>query len=178
MEALQSAVMVLTAMITPAVLITACAALITSTSARLSRVADRVRVLSDKLEEISHGENKPEHYKERVRATFIQLGKLTARARILQRAVVIFYTTLGAFVACSIAVVVVAVSGLQYSLLPIAAGFAGACLLFYGSITLIYEARLSSQTINAEMNFVWHLAKHHAPEEFEEFAAQSRSDDA
>ena len=166
MEALQSAVTVLTAMITPAVLISSCAALVLSTSLRLGRVADRVRVLSDKLEEISHGENKPEHYPERLRTIFLQLDKLTSRARILQRAIVVFYTALGVFVATNIAIVFVAVSGSQYASLPVIAGFAGACLLFYGSITLIYEPRWSLQTINTEMNFIRHLAKYHAPEEF------------
>lgn len=168
MEALQSAVTVLTAMITPAVLISSCAALILSTSLRLGRVADRVRSLSDKLEEITHSETKPEHYRERLRTIFVQLDKLTSRARILQRSIVVFYTALGTFVATSIAIVAVAVSGSQYSWLPVAAGFGGACLLFYGSVTLIYEARLSLQTINAEMNFIWHLAEFHAPAELEE----------
>ena len=173
MEALQSAVTVLTAMITPSVLISSCAALILSTSLRLGRVADRVRALSDKLEEISHGESKPEHYGERLRTIFAQLNKLTSRARILQRSIIVFYTALGLFVAASITVGIVAVSGSQYSFLPVAAGFVGACLLFYGSITLIYEARLSLATINAEMDFVWYLAKYHAPDEFQEHAVQS-----
>lgn len=160
-------------MITPSVLISSCAALILSTSLRLGRVADRVRALSDKLEEISHGESKPEHYGERLRTMFVQLNKLTSRARILQRSIIVFYTALGLFVAASITVGIVAVSGSQYSFLPVVAGFVGACLLFYGSITLIYEARLSLATINAEMDFVWYLAKYHAPAEFEEHAVQS-----
>jgi Protein of unknown function (DUF2721) len=168
MEALQSAVTVLTAMITPAVLISSCAALILSTSLRLGRVADRVRSLSDKLEAITHGETKPEHYRERLRTIFFQLDKLTSRARILQRSIVVFYTALGTFVATSIAIVVVAVSGSQFAWLPVAFGFGGACLLFYGSVTLIYEARLSLQTINTEMNFIWHLAEFHAPAELKE----------
>lgn len=41
-------------MITPAVLISACAALILSTSTRLGRVVDRVRALSDRFEEMAH----------------------------------------------------------------------------------------------------------------------------
>lgn len=167
MESIQSAVTVLTAMITPAVLISSCAALILSTSLRLGRVADRVRSLSDKLEVITHGETKPEHYPERLQTIFFQLDKLTSRARVLQRSIIIFYAALGIFVATSIAIVVVAVSGSQYTWLPVAGGFCGACLLFYGSMTLIYEARLSLQTINAEMNFIWHLAEYHAPTELE-----------
>ena len=41
---------VLGAMITPAVLISACGALILSTSVRLGRVVDRVRALADRFE--------------------------------------------------------------------------------------------------------------------------------
>ncbi len=44
---------VLTSMITPAVLISACAGLILSTSVRLGRVVDRVRSLSEKFEELT-----------------------------------------------------------------------------------------------------------------------------
>ena len=40
---------ILTTMITPAVLISACAGLILSTSVRLGRVVDRVRALSDRF---------------------------------------------------------------------------------------------------------------------------------
>ena len=43
LEAPQNALAVLTAMITPAVLISACGALIFSTSTRMGRVVDRVR---------------------------------------------------------------------------------------------------------------------------------------
>ena len=45
-----AAIAVLTAMITPAVLISACGSMILSTSGRLGRVVDRVRALSDRLE--------------------------------------------------------------------------------------------------------------------------------
>ncbi len=109
------AVTVLTAMITPAVLVLSCGGLVLSTSARLGRVADRVRALSDKLEEITHTDVKPEHYRERLRTMFAQLDKLTSRARILQRSIVVFYVALGLFVAASIAIVIVAVSGSEYS---------------------------------------------------------------
>jgi hypothetical protein len=48
---------VLSAMITPAVLISACGALIFSTSTRLARVVDRVRELSRAIEQYSKDEN-------------------------------------------------------------------------------------------------------------------------
>ena len=52
MEGLSSSLTVLTAMITPAVLISASGTMILSSSTRLGRVVDRTRSLSDRLQEI------------------------------------------------------------------------------------------------------------------------------
>jgi hypothetical protein len=54
MDALTSSLAVLTAMITPAVLISASGTMILSTSTRLGRVVDRVRSLSDRLRELAN----------------------------------------------------------------------------------------------------------------------------
>ena len=53
MNPLSSALAVLSAMITPAILISACGMLVLSTSNRLGRVVDRVRDLADKFEDPS-----------------------------------------------------------------------------------------------------------------------------
>jgi Protein of unknown function (DUF2721) len=162
---MSSAVAVLTAMITPAVLISACGSMILSTSSRLGRVVDRVRALSEKLEELAGAESgEAVHGKERQTAIFEQLDKLTSRARILQRSMVTFYLALGMFVATSVAIGVVAVVGnARYSLVPIIAGLVGACFLFYGSMLLIFEARLALSTIHAEMDFIWRQTTKVAP---------------
>src|SRR4029079_12455117 len=86
-----SAIAVLTAMITPAVLISACGSMILSTSTRLGRVVDRVRQLSDKLEEMNDEQQLGEDLTQRQGVIFQQLDKLTSRARILQRSMVVFY---------------------------------------------------------------------------------------
>lgn len=70
-----SAITVLTAMITPAVLISACGSRILSTSSRLGRVVDRVRALSEKLEEISRKDQQTDLTRERQAAIFEQLDK-------------------------------------------------------------------------------------------------------
>ncbi|HYY56237.1 MAG TPA: DUF2721 domain-containing protein, partial [Pyrinomonadaceae bacterium] len=111
MEGLSSALAVLTAMITPAVLISACGTMILSTSTRLGRVVDRVRQLSDKLEELAHAKSEVELYEERRTVIFSQLDKLTSRARLLQRCMTVFYMALGIFVSTSVAIGAVAVSG-------------------------------------------------------------------
>jgi hypothetical protein len=80
-----AAIAVLTAMITPAVLISACGSMILSTSSRLGRVVDRVRTLSDRLEEMADRNERGEVTTERQAAIFQQLDKLTSRARLLLR---------------------------------------------------------------------------------------------
>lgn len=164
---MSSAVAVLTAMITPAVLISACGSMILSTSTRLGRVVDRVRTLADKLEELAL---KPaSEAGERQAVIFAQLDKLTSRARILQRAMVSFYLCLGMFVATSVAIGVVAIVGQsRYTLVPVIFGIIGACFLFYGSILLIFEARLALSTIHAEMDFIWSQTTKVAPAELVE----------
>jgi hypothetical protein len=168
MNGLSSALAVLTAMITPAVLISACGTMILSTSTRLGRVVDRVRALSDKLEELAHAEQQVEMFEERRAVIFTQLDKLTSRARLLQRSMVVFYFALGIFVATSVAIGIVAVSGAVYEWIPVVAGLIGAAFLFYGSMLLIFEARLALGTIHTEMDFIWQLSRRLAPPELVE----------
>lgn len=162
----EAAIAVLTAMITPAVLISACGSMILSTSSRLGRVVDRVRALSDRLEDMSEHEERPPALLERQASIFQQLDKLTSRARILQRCMVTFYLSLGMFVATSVAIGVVPFTGNpKYNMVPVALGLAGACFLFYGSVLLILEARLALSTIHGEMDFIWRQSKRAAPPE-------------
>ncbi len=174
-NALSSALSILTAMITPAVLISACGTMILSTSTRLGRVVDRVRSLSDRFEELANNsESNLKFYEERRKVIFNQLDKLTSRARLLQRCMTIFYMALGIFVLTSVSIGVGAVSGAQYNWVPVIFGILGACFLFYGSILLIFEARLALSTIHAEMDFIWQLGKQLAPAELVEQHKPSR----
>jgi len=164
-----SAIAVLTAMITPAVLISACGSMILSTSTRLGRVVDRVRQLSDKLEEMTEEQEAQEDLTQRQAVIFQQLDKLTSRARILQRSMVVFYLSLGSFVATSVAIGIVGFAHNQnYNVVPVLTGILGACFLFYGSILLIFEARLALSTIHHEMDFIWQRSKQVAPAEIVE----------
>ena len=165
----EAAIAVLTAMITPAVLISACGSMILSTSSRLGRVVDRVRSLSDRLEHMAAGTDGSQSSIERQASIFQQLDKLTSRARILQRCMVTFYLSLGMFVATSVAIGVVPFTGNQrYNMVPVGLGLAGACFLFYGSVLLILEARLALSTIHGEMDFIWRQSKRAAPAEIVE----------
>jgi hypothetical protein len=169
---------VLTTMITPAVLISACGALILSTSVRLGRVVDRVRSLADRFEELAR--KQPEEivlYEERLELTFTQLDWLTSRARHLQRAMTTFYIALGLFVATTVTIGFVGITGTlggQFNWVPVALGMIGAGLLLVGTILLGLESTLALRSIHSEMDFVWKLGKHHAPDPLQQRVAARR----
>src|SRR5512144_1161247 len=97
MDALTASLGVLTAMITPAVLISASGTMILSTSTRLGRVVDRVRSLSDRLRELTATFDQPEYFEEETAMFYHQLDKLTRRSLLLQRALTTFYLAVGVF---------------------------------------------------------------------------------
>jgi hypothetical protein len=159
LEAPQNALAVLTAMITPAVLISACGALIFSTSSRLGRVIDRVRVLSDRFQELAAHPEKDEMADERRLMIFTQLDRQTSRARLIQRAMVAFYSALGVFVATSVAIAVISVLARNFTWIAVALGLIGGLFMLYGSMLLIIESRMALSAIMTEMDFLWKVSK-------------------
>ena len=165
-NALNSTIEFLTAMITPALLISATGSLVLSTSTRLGRVVDRVRELERRLSELIMTEDKSEIplYRERLEVIVHLLDKVTARSRILQQAMTAFYYGLGLFILTSLTIAVAGIFGV-YRWLPIPVGVVGIMFLFYGSVLMLRETAMARATINAEMDFTWTLAKTVAPKE-------------
>ncbi len=161
---LSSALGVLTAMITPAVLISACGSLILSTASRIARTVDRVRSLLDRLEELAHTKDKLELLEERREITYKMLDLAAKRNRLLQRSLVTFYFALCLFVSTSVAIGMVAATGRGYEWLPAVLGLVGACFLFYGSILLIFETRIAHRAIFMEMDFTLRLSRELVPQ--------------
>jgi hypothetical protein len=162
LESPQNAIAVMTAMITPAVLISACGALIFSTSSRLGRVIDRVRVLSDRFQEIVKHPEQDEMFEERRLLIFTQLDRQTSRARLIQRAMTAFYSALGIFVASSVAIAIVSAAARNYTWIAVVLGVLGAVFMLYGSVLLIIESRMALGAIMSEMDFVWKVSQKHA----------------
>jgi len=162
MDPFSSALAVLSAMITPAVLISACGTLVLSTSTRLGRLVDRVRDLSDRFEQLVKDSN-PELQLEKRAMILSQLELSTGRARLLQRTLTSLYVAIGVFVLTTVAIGIVAVAGVvRYSGLPVALGLIGSCFLCYGSGLLILEARLAFASTRKEMDFLWRMSRHYA----------------
>ena len=167
MDLPQIGLSLLSAMITPAVLISACGTLIFSTSTRLARVVDRVRQLTVQIErlftdrEVRYGE-------ERRREVEAQLGFYARRARLVQGSLTSFYLALGLFVATTIAIAITPFAP-RLAWLPSVIGIAGTLVLFVGCVLLINETRLAVQSLKAETAFTLRLSQlhqmqHDAPE--------------
>jgi threonine/homoserine/homoserine lactone efflux protein len=167
LESPQNAIAVLTAMITPAVLISACGALIFSTSTRLGRVIDRVRVLSDRFQEIAQHPEKDELFEERRQLIFTQLDRQTSRARLIQRAMTALYSALGTFVASTVTIAIVSAFARNYTWVAVALGLLGGFFMLYASVLLNIESRMALSAIMSEMDFVWKVSTKHAGKDLE-----------
>ncbi|MGH9626953.1 MAG: DUF2721 domain-containing protein [Bryobacteraceae bacterium] len=160
-RSLSAAVAILTSMITPALLISACGTFILSTSNRLGRVVDRVRVLSDNMENLMGAGTETQMLDERRSIIFKQMDQLSNRATLLARSLTIFYLAAATFVATSVAIGLVSIFKQELAWIPVTLGMLGACFLFYGSIILILEARLAVGTLRSEMSFLGKLVNFH-----------------
>ena len=149
-----NAISVLSAMITPAVLISACGSLILATSERLNRAVERTREISSRLAPLALVEQTAEIEEER-RMLFVQLDYVTTRSRLLQRALSRLYGALAFFVGTSVTIGLVAVTGSKFTPIPIALGLIGAALLLYVAFLLIKESRFALAAVNDEMDFYW-----------------------
>ncbi|HYO75025.1 MAG TPA: DUF2721 domain-containing protein [Thermoanaerobaculia bacterium] len=143
---------VLSAMITPAVLILASSSLLITTSSRSIRCIDRVRERAAELEALGKGTDEGT---ERQRThLFAQLEINTRRARLLQKAMSRLYIGISFFIGTSVAIGVVSLIHVDIGWFPLMLGFFGAGLLFAASVYLIFESRLAMATTYAEMDYI------------------------
>lgn len=143
---------VLSAMITPAVLILASSSLLITTSSRSIRCVDRVRERAEELQALGKGTD--EGTERRRQHLYKQLEINTKRARLLQRAMSRLYLDISFFIATSVAIGVVSLFDLDLGWIPLLLGFIGAGLLFSASVYLIFESRLAMATTDEEMDYV------------------------
>jgi hypothetical protein len=170
LETPANALAVLTAMITPAVLISACGALIFSTASRLGRVIDRVRFLSTRFEELAKNPEADDMAPDRLALFQEQLQRQTLRARLIQRSLVAFYTALAVFVATSVAIAVLNAVARDYIWVAVLLGLVGALFMLYGSVVLIVESRLALAAITSEIEFLSKVSRKYAGDKSQELA--------
>lgn len=157
LEALNSS-RILTSMITPAVLISACGTLIFSTSARLGRIFDRVNVMKGEVEAIITGTIS--HPEERMKHLHGQIELQRRRAMLIQKAMVALYTATLLFVASSLAIAVtVAFDSSEQAWIPTLIALGGGLFLFAASALLLYESRFNLRFVHRSIDFIELLQK-------------------
>jgi hypothetical protein len=162
---LSSAIDILAAMITPAVLILACGSLILTTSNRLTRVIDRVRELASEVESLASSGRETKYIEERRVLLAELLDRTIHRAQLLQRAMTRLYLALGTFVATSVAIGVLALTNARWAIVALGLGFVGAFLMLSSTVLMIIESRIGLGSTYAEMDFLWKVGQHHTPAE-------------
>lgn len=152
LEALSSS-RILTSMITPAVLISACGTLIFSTSARLGRIFDRVTVMKSEVEAILHG--KISYPQERMQYLRGQVELQKRRAVLIQKSMAALYTATVLFVAASLAIGVnVAYGSPQQAWVATLLALTGGLFLFAASAMLLYESRFNLRFVTRTIDFI------------------------
>lgn len=143
----------LTAMITPAIFLTANASLIISTSNRMSRVVDRIRVLNDLADKIGRGEITLDYLADRLDHLRDQLQRLEWRNDRIRYALTTLYIAFTTFVGTSLTLALDALAGNRLVALPILLAVAGVGLLLFASINLALEALQALRTNRLEIRF-------------------------
>lgn len=164
-ENLHPTISVLTAMITPAVMVSACGALILSTSQRLSRVIGRVYEWTRWLDAASRSPSEEAFARENAAAFFQQFETTSRRAKLLHWGLSAFYFALGTFVADMLVIGAIALLGLDQGWPAVGLGLVGALLMLLGCAALAEESRLGLTTTDREMRLLREMAERHVPPE-------------
>jgi hypothetical protein len=152
MEENSLVISLLTAMITPAVLIMACGQLSLTTSQRLSRSITRTRSIYNELMDIKSG--KREATEEEKIKLHLMITQTTRRSILLQKVMSMLYIALLFFITSSLLIGIFEIMDWVRSWILITIPIIGSIALFSASILLIMETRLALQSVENEMKYV------------------------
>lgn len=131
-----------TAMIAPALFLTATGSLIISTANRMGRVVDRMRAMLERADEISRdAANKYDFHAERLGRIDSEIERLRLRSRLSLVAVTRLYLAFGLFVSTSLLIALDSFLDGRLRLGPALLAVCGVGMLLLASISLVREAR-------------------------------------
>jgi hypothetical protein len=143
----------LSAMITPALFMTANGSLIISTSNRMSRVVDRIRSLNEQSDALARGVTGLDYPRERQKHIEDQVERLLWRSALIRLALVELYLAFGLFVGTSLMLGLDVLLAHRVVGLPTTMAIGGVCLLFAASVGLVREALAALRSNQAEIRF-------------------------
>jgi hypothetical protein len=141
-----TAIAMIAAMITPALLILGSASLVATVLVRMARVVDRARALVAIASEGGW---------ERIGATpatlRLWLDRHASRARYAERSLALLYAAVVVFIATCLAIALDRVTGELLAWLPVSLALLGTLLLLAGGAWMLAESRLSGAQIQEEI---------------------------
>ena len=153
----------LSAMLTPALFMTANGSLIISTSNRMSRIVDRIRILNDLADELDRGDSGLDYPDLRRAHTDEELRQLVWRSDRVRIALTLLYLAFSAFVGTSLALAIDVFLGNLLLPVPTALAVVGVVMMLGASVNLAREAHRALRTNRQEVKFHHDLrARRHA----------------
>lgn len=132
---------ILTAMLAPAILMTAVGSMLMSANNRLARVVDRLRILLKEWNATSRNHPVLEG----------QIRRHRVRSRFILRAILFLYCAMACFIATGLALAADAVFGSRYPVLPTGLGVTGMLFMLGASTYLGREVYASVNSFEAEI---------------------------
>jgi hypothetical protein len=149
----ESSYVTLSAMITPAIFLTANGSLIISTSNRMSRVVDRIRVLNDQGDRLCRGGTDLDFARERMDHLQDQLRRLLSRSDRIRYALTMLYLAFGSFVMTSLGLAIDVLTPSDLVALPTGLAMLGVSLMLGACFNLVREALEALGSNRLEIRF-------------------------
>ena len=137
---------IISEMITPAILILAAGSLVTSTLTRLARIVDRTRVLIESV-----AASRKRHDLVTAQEAIAWFPLYQRRITLAERALTMFHTAIGMFVASSLAITMDHFMPDTLPWLSIALVVLGVGFLLVGTIALVIETHISAGSLRREV---------------------------
>ncbi len=129
----------LSAMITPALFLTANGSLIISTSNRMARIADRVRALNETIDRLDRGVADTDFVADRIKLADGQLSRMSKRNSHIRTALTLLYLALASFAATSLSIAVDVWFQRRLAAVPTALAVVGVMLMTTACLRLSRE---------------------------------------
>ena len=143
----------LSAMLTPALFMTATSSLIISTSNRMSRIVDRIRIINDLVDQADRGLSELDYLDLRQSHLASQLRDLEWRSDRVRLTLTMLYMSLSSFIGTSLVLAVDVLFGSRIEAVPTLLAVLGVGLLLTASINLTREAHRALQSNRREIQF-------------------------
>jgi hypothetical protein len=140
---------VISAMITPAILILATGSLVSSTLIRVGRIVDRARILMDQVADFRRAGDGT-----RAAITAGWLLQYRRRAALVERALTLYYSAIGVFVAGSLAITIDDFTRDAIPWLSLFLVVIGAMFLFAGTLALVIETNMATGGLRREIDLL------------------------